>query len=288
MAFGLGEPLVLVGRLGQKGIRGSFDRILDVQIIVQSLQETPVAVFRCDAGTLKSIQASLGGGRYPLLINPDDVPALLPERIQPFPGKVLSLRQIPQAHSHFLQPALQGEVALLAQILLHAAGEPLQQLAVAFLREAVQHAVHALGHQRLPVQLHLIGGKLADFPGKSPQRLLEKAVDGAHGKGRIVVQDAGELLLRPLLQLDRRHPQFLLQIAQIGGFLRCRGQHVQLLQNAALHLVGGLVGKGHGQHVAVGIGLVALQEQPDVFLGQVICLAGSRRRFENLNHAIQI
>ena len=208
------------------------------------------------------------------------------ELLQALPGKDLFLSgQLMDAAGHLQQAAFQVQAAGFGQVGLHALGKPFQQGRV-LLREAVQQAVDAFLHQGLAVQLHLIGGELAHLAGESPEGLLEEAVDGGDGEGGIVVQDAGELPERPL-------PQFLhipvhqgQQVLCVFGIRRIRRQGVQLLQDAAFHLVRGLVGEGDGQHMAIGIRFITANDKPDVFLRQMVCLAGPRRRLQNLEHSL--
>ena len=56
-------------------------------------------------------------------------------------------------------------------------------------------------YQRFFIQFHLIGGEAADLTGEGFQGLLEEAVDGAHRKGPVVVQDVADQLSGPLFQL---------------------------------------------------------------------------------------
>ena len=99
------------------------------------------------------------------------------------------------------------------------------------------------------------------------------------------MKDSGKLLLRTLLEVRDILVKRLLQIFQVGRAPRFLREGVQLLEDTPLHLVGGLIGEGDGQYMPIGVRTVALHEQPDVFLGQVVCLAGPRRRLQNPNHA---
>ena len=100
------------------------------------------------------------------------------------------------------------------------------------------------------------------------------------------MQDARELLLRPLLQAGLVQLEFLHKIVLVGRRLRITGQHVEFLQDTAFHLVRGLIGERNGQHVPVCIRFLTLQNEPDVFPCQVVCFAGTRRRFQNLDHTL--
>ena len=55
---------------------------------------------------------------------------------------------------------------------------------------------------------------------------------------------------------------------------------MDLLQNARLHLLGGLVGEGHGQDVAVEMGLV--DDVADVFVGQLVGFSRPGACIQNL------
>ena len=191
-----------------------------------------------------------------------------------------------EVHGHLLERGLQVEAAAVLQAGLHVLGEPAEQAPVV-LREAVQDAVHALLHQGGLVQFHLVGSELPDLAGEGPQRLLEELVDGGHREGRIVVQDAAQLAGSPFLQGFRRLElrEEILEVRRLGRF---RGEGEQLVQDAALHLVGGLVGEGHGEDVAVGLRILLRQEQADVFAGQVVGLSRTGGCFHDLDHRPQI
>ena len=68
----------------------------------------------------------------------------------------------------------------------------------------------------------------------------------------------------------------------VVGFLRPRSQHMKLLQNPALHLVGRLVGKGHRQNMSVRIPVLALEQQGNIFSCQSVGLSRARRGFHYL------
>ena len=78
------------------------------------------------------------------------------------------------------------------------------------------------------------------------------------------------------------------EILEIRRRLRIGRKDKQLLQDAALHLVRRLVGKGHGKDVAIGLGILFLQEQADVFAGQVVGLSRTGGGFQNPYHLPQI
>ena len=62
---------------------------------------------------------------------------------------------------------------------------------------------------------------------------------------------------------------------------------MEFLENTALHLVGGLVGEGHGKDVPVGMRIAVRfpgKKQSYVFAGQSKGLSGAGRCLEYLQH----
>ena len=148
---------------------------------------------------LKDGQDSPRGRLHLLHVIPDQGLAALPDLLQVFLGirRILVhvifadglgvIRRL-EAPGHRLEGRLQIEAVPLFQAGLHVVREPVQQ-AVVLLGQTVQDPVYALLHQRILVQLYLVGGELADLAGERPKGLLEELVDGGHGEGRVVVQD---------------------------------------------------------------------------------------------------
>ena len=199
----------------------------------------------------------------------------------------LAVLQRLEVHGHLLERRLQVEAFTVLEAGLDVLSEPIQQVLVLF-RQGVQDAVHAFLHEGGLVQLHLIRGELPDLVGEGAQRLLEELVDGGDGKGRIVVQDAAQLTLSAVAERFRRGEERRDEVFVIVRRRRIRRQDVQFLQNAALHLVGGLVGEGHGEDVPIGLRILLHEEQADVFTGQVVGLPRTGRSFQNPDHLPQI
>ena len=63
---------------------------------------------------------------------------------------------------------------------------------------------------------------------------------------------------------------------------------MQLLQDAPFHLIGRLVGEGHGKDVTICQRILLGQQQADVLPGQVVGLPGTGRRFHDPDHLPQI
>ena len=74
------------------------------------------------------------------------------------------------------------------------------------------------------------------------------------------------------------HVQFAAEVFEVGAFA-ARSQQVYLLEDAILHLLGGLVGEGHGEDVAVDGGL--FDHVAHVFVCQLVGLARSGARVQN-------
>ena len=222
----------------------------------------PVTVFRGDTGRGEDRKDVLRGPRHPLAKSGDDRFAAFPYSGQVFPriGRI----EIDPVALHLLlelfrpegvgdrgKRGFQVEPPSLAQYGHHAVRQPVQQALGGF-GQGIEHPVHALGDQSLPVQVHLVGGKLADLPGKGPEGLLEEAVDGTDGKGRVIVEDGIQVRCRPLLQRFGRGEQGRHEFPVVRGFFRMGRKAVQLLEDTAFHLVRRLVREGDGQDGAVG------------------------------------
>ena len=300
LVFALGEPLRAVRRLIQEGGRGFFDlRIgVGVHVIVQRFQEAAVAVGGIHAVPLQDVEYRLRGRFHILYELLRDRLARLADFFEPALGVCLLLIDPEtadgrlvilglKAHGHILQRLLEVIAFPLFQVRLHILGQPVQQGPV-LLRQGIQDAVDALVHQRLPVEFHLIGSELADFARKGAERLLEELVDRRDGKGRIVVEDAAQLPCGALLQGFRVRADRRDEIRVIRRRLRVGCEDVQFLEDAALHLVGGLVGEGHGEDVAIGLGVPFLQEQTYVFTGQVVGLSRTCGGFQYPYHLPQM
>ena len=283
--FSLGEPLVGIHGLAHEGLRGFRNTGRRVPVLIQGFEEAVVAVGRIHAGGPEGVQHGLRRLHHAFLIG---LHGLFAEGAHPFQGLarklVLAFREVLQAGGHLGEPAFEGESPRSAQVLLDTAGEPFQQGPVPLFRQAVQHAVHAFRHQFLAVQLHLVGGELADLARESAEGLLEELVDGGDGEGGVVMQDAGNLLLRFFLDLRLRQTGGGGQVFQIARLRRVFGQGIEFLQDTALHLVRSLVGEGDGQYMTVSVGLIAFYDKADVLFCKVVCLAGTGRCLENPDH----
>ena len=189
-----------------------------------------------------------------------------------------------KGHRDCLQVVLQIVALAFLQIIHHALCQPFEKIFVV-LRKGVKNPVNALGDKRLPVQFHLIGGELPDLPGEGLEGLLEKAVDRADGKRAVVVQDVAQHGLRTpaksVLGVEHRD-KFII----IRRILRRNRKQMQLLQNPAFHLVGGLVGECHRKNMPVRISLLVRQQKSYVCFGQIEGLTRSGRRFHDSNHFI--
>ena len=102
------------------------------------------------------------------------------------------------------------------------------------------------------------------------------------------MQDARELREGPLLQDFLIGQHLRNQLRQILGFFRIPGQNRQFLQDAPLHLVRGLVGKGDSQYMPIGVRFFGRHQQADIFPCQIVCFAGTGRRLQDLKHGLQI
>ena len=74
-------------------------------------------------------------------------------------------------------------------------------------------------------------------------------------------------------------PQLAAEAVEVGAS-GSRGQCMNLLEDARLHLFGGLVRKGHGEDMAVEVG--PSDDVADEFVGQLVGLSRSGARIQNL------
>ena len=152
--------------------------------------------------------------------------------------------------------------------LLHEVREPALQVAVG--GDLLDERVGALGQHRGRFDLDVVIEVDAQLLDEGAQDALEEGVDRQHREARIVVQD-----LRPHLPGASAHRggierQFAAEVVEVGARLS-RGQQVDLLEDARFHLLGGLVGEGHGEDVAVNAGL--FDHVAHVFVRQLVGLA---------------
>ncbi len=300
LVLGLGEPLGGIRRILLESGRGRYYGVPRTQCLipVELFHEAAVRFGRVDAVPGEHIQDRIGSHFYRRLIVLYQNIAALADRGEMLLGIDFSfvdteaadgLLVVPrlEVHGHLLEGRLQVEPVALLQAGLYVVREPVQKTPVG-LCKPVQDAVHALLHKRGLVQLHLVGGELADLTGKGPERLLEELVDGGDGKGRIVVQDAAQLPRSPLLERSRVREQGRDEIRIVGRLLRLGRKGMQFLEDTLFHLVRGLVRKGHGEDVPIGLRVLFHQQQADIFTGQVVGLSRPGRSFQDLDHRPQI
>ncbi len=171
--------------------------------------------------------------------------------------------------------AAQGENAVadvpfapLVDTLLDETGHPAQQVAVG--RDGLDKRIGALGEHRSGFDFDVVIEVDAQLLDESPQNALEKSVDGEDRETRIIVENPGPGLGRPLLHGAGVEPELPAQVGGIGTRPAGREQ-VYLLENTRLHLLGSLVGEGHGEDMAVERRL--LHHVAHVLVGQLVGLA---------------
>ena len=155
--------------------------------------------------------------------------------------------------------------AAVLDALLDEVREPALQLAV--LGDGLHERVGALGQQTLGLDFDVVVEVEAQLADEGAQDALEEGVDGQHREVRIVVQNARADVAGPLSERPLVEHQLAAQRFGIGA-RPARSQQVDFAQDAALHLLGGLVGEGHGQDVPVE--LRPLDDIVYVFVGQLV------------------
>ena len=168
-------------------------------------------------------------------------------------------------------------LASLVDALLHEFGEPALQRLVH--GDLVDERVGAFGEHRCGFDLDVVIQVEPQLLDEGAQNALEKGVDRQYGEARVVVENLRADLGRPPADAPLVELQFAAQLREVGA-RGSRGEGVDLLQDARLHLLGGLVGKGHGQDVAVEMGLV--DDVADVFVGQLVGLSRPGACIQNL------
>ena len=236
------------------------------------------------------------GGREPC--RGDDADRLGGRFAQPGAGRFGVGRRLPDDASELFARARRGErllVLLLEELaaqrenafadipfaplvdaLLHEIREPTLQIAVD--GDLLDQRIGALREHRRGLDLDVVVEVDAELLDEGAQDALEKGVDRENRKARVVVQDARPRLGGPFADRCGVEPQLVAQPRQVGA-LPARSQAVDLLENTALHLLGGLVGKGHGQDMTVGGG--TLHDVVHVLVGQLIGLARTGARIQN-------
>lgn len=154
-----------------------------------------------------------------------------------------------------------------------------QRLQVAVDGDLFDERVGALREDRGGLDFDVVVQVDAQLLDEGAQDALEEGVDGEHREARVVVEDlrthrGGALADGPFVERE-----FAAEVAEVVALL-ARRQAVDLLQDAGLHLLGGLVGEGHGEDVAIEFGL--LDDVVDIFVGQLIGLSGAGTGVQNL------
>ncbi len=199
-------------------------------------------------------------------------------------GEGLLVLLLEQLAAERQDPLAHVPAAPLLDALLDEAGEPGEQRAVC--RDALDERVGALGEDRGGLDLDVVVQVEVQLLQKGAQDALEEGVDRQHREARIVVQDAGARLGGAAAHGLLREAEFAAETFEVAA-LFARGEAVDLLQDAALHLLGGLVREGHGEDVTVDGGL--FDHVADVFVGQLIGLARSGARIQDFrSHVVNV
>ena len=168
----------------------------------------------------------------------------------------------------------------------------------ALLAQREQEVVDCHTHGIVLLELDVVVEVAVQLAGKVAQDGLEKRVDGAHVEVTVVEQQLVQRMAR-----QRAHRRLIeagvlhefIEVVALDAGLR---QAVQLVDDALLHLVGRLVGKGDGQHLAVDveqarIGVSAVrrqrhavgadgeQQMPDVFQCKAVGLSRAGRGLDD-------
>ena len=129
--------------------------------------------------------------------------------------------------------------------------------------------VHGLLDEECLVEVHLVMGGLAEFVGQAGQQPLKEGVDSLDAEVVVVVEDFGQGASRTLLEggiihrLGQSFADGCHEFRIVGNAVHV-GHSLQVMKDALLHFLGGLIGEGHGQDAAMHI-VLAAEEERDVF-----------------------
>ena len=165
-------------------------------------------------------------------------------------------------------------------------GKPPEQGGIRF-RERIQDTVHTFRNQRGGVQFDLIVGKLAEFPCKGLQGMLEEAVDGADRERTVVVEYVTQHLRCPDAQFFNGSG-LRKQVLKIRGGHGVLRKDMEFLEYPGLHLVSRLVGEGDCKNMPVRVPVLFPQDKSEICLGKVVGLSRPCRCFHYPYHLPQI
>ncbi len=193
------------------------------------------------------------------------------------PGERLAVALLEQLAAEREDSLADVPLAALVDALLHELREPAQQRGVD--GDAVDQRVGAPGKHRGRFDLDVVVEVDAQLLDEGAQDALEEGVDRQHREARVVVEDLRAHLLRTAADRRGIEPQLGAQPVEVAA-RSSRGQQVYLLEDTRLHLLGGLVGEGHGEDAAVTLGF--FHGVVHVFVGQLVGFARSGTRIQNL------
>ena len=204
----------------------------------------------------------------------DDPPQLLARARPAQRGLVLLLEQLAAQRENAVADV---PLAAFVDALLHEIREPPLQVAVN--GDLLDERVGAFRQHRRRFDLDVVIEVDAQLLDKGAQDALEEGVDREHREARIVVEYLRAHLGGAFAHRTFVERQLAAEVFQIGARGSGR-QGVNLFQDARFHLLGGLVGEGHGEDMPVKTGLA--DHVADVFVGQLVGFSRSGARIQNL------
>ena len=152
-------------------------------------------------------------------------------------------------------------------------------LEVAVDGDLFDQGVGALREHRRGFDLDVVVQVDSQLLDESAEDALEEGVDGEDREARIVVEDLCADFGGAFPDGLFVEGEFFRELRQIGAVVSGR-EVVNLLEDAGFHLLGGLVGEGHGEDMPVKFGL--LDHVADVLEGQLVGFSGAGAGIQDL------
>ena len=163
--------------------------------------------------------------------------------------------------------AAQIPTLVLVDALLRKLQHPaLQLLVVGYI---LDQCIGRAGEHRLGVEFDVVVELYAQLLDKGSEDALEEFVDREDCEVRVVVQNLRTQRSGTLHYLLACKLKVALEVFEVVTAVGVLDQVVDLLQDTALHLLGGLVGKGHGEDGTIQIGLCV--KMLDRIVDKLIC-----------------
>ena len=153
------------------------------------------------------------------------------------------------ARREIFQIAAYGPALVAAHTIFDQIFDPANQFFIRPLIDRIKQEVDRFVHGLSIIEFDPIIGRQTQFVRQVGQELLKELIDRHHLKMVIIVQDPIQCRLRPLFEVGRLAQTLGQRTREI--VVSTFGQVVQISEDALLHFRRRLIGKRHGQNVAV-------------------------------------